>query len=86
MPHAAVWAILGLASGVLAKVILPGKDKGGLITTVATGIAGSFLGGWLGDHYGVTSEVGGLTVLSFATAIGGALVLLILFRVLRFLI
>lgn len=75
-----VWAILGLVSGVVAKLIMPGKDKGGLISTIAIGIIGSFLGGYLGRHFGLTSETGGLDVLSFVTAIGGALVLLLFFR------
>jgi len=83
LPPPVVWGILGLASGFLAKLIMPGKDKGGLISTMLVGIAGSFLGAYLGRHFGLTTEAGGLDVLSFATAIGGALVLLLLFRLLR---
>ena len=85
MHPAIVWGALGLASGVIAKVILPGKDKGGLITTMLVGIAGSLLGGFLGHHFGITTDSGDFSVLSVATAVGGALVLLILFRLLRLL-
>ena len=86
MHPAIIWAILGLASGVIAKVILPGKDKGGLLTTALVGVIGSFLGGYLGQHFGITTETGGLDVLSFVTAIAGALILLIAFRLVRLLI
>jgi uncharacterized membrane protein YeaQ/YmgE (transglycosylase-associated protein family) len=85
MHPAVVWALLGLASGVIAKIILPGKDKGGLITTTLVGIAGSLLGGFLGQHFGITTDSGQLSALSLATAIVGALLLLILFRLLRLL-
>ena len=83
MPPVVVWIVLGLVSGVVAKLIMPGKDKGGLITTTLIGIAGSVLGGFVGRKLGLATAEGGLSVLDFATAIGGALVLLLLFRVLK---
>ena len=86
MHPALVWVVLGLVAGVVAKVILPGKDKGGLITTTLVGIVGSLLGGYLGQRLGIASDSGELSALGLATAIGGALVLLILFRLLRMLI
>ena len=86
MHPAVIWAGIGLVSGVLAKLIMPGKDKGGLITTILLGIGGSLLGGWLGHRYGITTDTGELSVLSVLTAVGGALVLLVVFRLLRLLI
>jgi len=83
MPAPVVWIVLGLVSGVVAKLIMPGKDKGGIITTVLIGVAGSVLGGFVGRHFGLATSEGGLSVLDFATAIGGALILLLLFRVLK---
>jgi uncharacterized membrane protein YeaQ/YmgE (transglycosylase-associated protein family) len=83
MPPIVVWIVLGLVSGIAAKLILPGKDKGGLITTTLVGIAGSVLGGFVGRKLGLATAEGGLSALDFATAIGGALVLLLLFRLLR---
>ncbi len=80
-----IWVVLGLVSGLVAKLILPGKDKGGLISTALIGIAGSFIGGYLGNYFQITSEVGGLSVMSFMTAIVGALVLLIALRLFRLL-
>ena len=86
MHPAVVWALLGLAAGVIAKIILPGKDKGGLLTTTLVGIAGSLLGGFLGHHFGLATDSGQLNAVSLATAVGGAVLLLILFRLLRLLL
>ena len=43
------WIILGIIAGALAKLILPGKQGGGIIVTMILGIVGAFLGGWLGS-------------------------------------
>ncbi|KIF76176.1 transglycosylase [Streptomyces sp. 150FB] len=77
------WIILGLIAGVIAKILLPGKDPGGLIGTTIIGIVGAFLGGWISarwlDHPINKSFFDGPTWLA---AIGGALVLLIIYRLL----
>jgi uncharacterized membrane protein YeaQ/YmgE (transglycosylase-associated protein family) len=39
------WILLGLVAGVIAKVILPGDDPGGIIVTILIGVAGALLGG-----------------------------------------
>ena len=39
------WIVLGLIAGILAKLVMPGKDRGGFIITVLLGIAGAFVGG-----------------------------------------
>jgi uncharacterized membrane protein YeaQ/YmgE (transglycosylase-associated protein family) len=76
------WLILGLLAGTAAKILLPGRDPGGLIGTTVIGIAGSFLGGWLSArflHRPVTHQFYDLQ--TWAAAIGGALVLLIAYRI-----
>jgi uncharacterized membrane protein YeaQ/YmgE (transglycosylase-associated protein family) len=42
------WILFGLVVGVIAKLIMPGKDPGGFIVTVLIGIVGALLGGFLG--------------------------------------
>ncbi|MCX4548926.1 GlsB/YeaQ/YmgE family stress response membrane protein [Streptomyces sp. NBC_01387] len=77
------WIILGLLAGAVAKILLPGRDPGGLIGTTLIGIAGAFIGGWAASHFfnhPVTKHFyDGPTWIS---AIGGSLVLLILYRLL----
>ena len=46
------WIIMGLIVGVLAKLIMPGKDPGGFIITIFLGIVGAFLGGYIGSRLG----------------------------------
>ncbi|MBB3142545.1 GlsB/YeaQ/YmgE family stress response membrane protein [Halomonas organivorans] len=76
------WILFGLIAGVLAKWIMPGKDPGGIIVTILIGVAGAFVGGWLGSLVGVGS-MGDFSLGSFVTAIVGALVLLAGYRMLK---
>ncbi|MFE9925925.1 GlsB/YeaQ/YmgE family stress response membrane protein [Streptomyces sp. NPDC005774] len=77
------WLVLGLLAGVVAKAILPGRDPGGLIGTTVIGVAGAFLGGWLSSQFldrPVQREL--FDAATWGSAIVGALVLLIAYRVL----
>jgi uncharacterized membrane protein YeaQ/YmgE (transglycosylase-associated protein family) len=77
------WIILGLLAGLAAKFLLPGRDPGGLVGTTLIGVAGAFLGGWISarwlDHPISQDFYDGAT---WVAAIGGALVLLIVYRLL----
>lgn len=76
------WIILGLLAGAIAKILLPGRDPGGLVGTTIIGIVGAFLGGWISstflDRPINKSFFDGPMWLS---AIGGSLVLLIIYRI-----
>jgi uncharacterized membrane protein YeaQ/YmgE (transglycosylase-associated protein family) len=76
------WILMGLIVGLLAKWIMPGKDPGGLIITILLGIAGAFVGGFIGSRIGL-GTVTGFNIGSILLAIGGAILLLILYRVLK---
>ena len=76
------WIVMGLIVGVLAKFIMPGKDPGGLIVTILLGIAGAFVGGYVGSVLGL-GTVTGFNMGSLLIAIGGAVLLLILYRVIK---
>lgn len=73
------WILFGLIAGALAKLILPGKDPGGVIVTILIGIVGGILGGWLSSLFG-GSGITGFNVFSFIWAVVGALILLALYR------
>jgi len=76
------WIVMGLIVGVLAKFIMPGKDPGGLIVTILIGIAGAFVGGFVGSRLGL-GTVTGFNIGSLALAVGGALILLFVYRRLK---
>jgi uncharacterized membrane protein YeaQ/YmgE (transglycosylase-associated protein family) len=66
--------IIGLVIGVIAKLLMPGKDPGGFVITILLGIAGSFIGTWIGRAVGlysrgqsagyIMSEIGALVLLA----------------------
>jgi uncharacterized membrane protein YeaQ/YmgE (transglycosylase-associated protein family) len=71
------WIIFGLIVGAIAKLVMPGHDPGGIIVTMALGIAGALLGGWLGraaGWYGPNDSAG------FLMSLIGAIVLLFIYR------
>lgn len=76
------WIVFGLLAGMLAKWLMPGRDGGGIIMTMLLGIAGAFVGGWIGTRLGFGS-VTGFNLGSFFTAIIGALALLFVYRLIR---
>ena len=76
------WIVMGLIVGVLAKFIMPGSDPGGFIITVALGIGGAFVGGYIGSLLGI-GAVSGFNVPSIFIATLGAIVLLALYRALK---
>jgi uncharacterized membrane protein YeaQ/YmgE (transglycosylase-associated protein family) len=73
---------MGLIVGLLAKFIMPGKDPGGIIITILLGIAGAFVGGYLGTFLGL-GTVTGFNFASLLIAIGGAILLLMLYRLIK---
>ena len=73
------WILFGLVAGVIAKLLMPGKDPGGIIVTILIGIAGALLGGFVGQALGLygEGESAGLIM-----SVVGAIVLLAIYRVL----
>ena len=76
------WLALGLVVGVLATWIMPGPDSSGIVMTIVLGVAGAFVGGFLGTRLGL-GNVSGFNLGSLAIAVAGALLLLFLNRKLR---
>ncbi len=80
MLHLLWTAIIGIVVGAIAKLLMPGKDPGGIFITMLIGIAGSFLGTWLGrlvGHYQEGDTAG------FLMSLLGALILLGIYHLIR---
>jgi uncharacterized membrane protein YeaQ/YmgE (transglycosylase-associated protein family) len=73
------WILFGLVVGIIAKLLMPGRDPGGIIVTIALGIVGALLGGYVGRMMGLYQEGEGA---GFIMATIGAILLLVLYRAL----
>jgi len=71
------WILFGLVIGIIAKVLMPGRDPGGFIVTILLGIAGALLGGFVGRAMGFYGE--GQTA-GWIMSILGAVLLLAVYR------
>jgi uncharacterized membrane protein YeaQ/YmgE (transglycosylase-associated protein family) len=80
MFHLLWMAVIGLIVGALAKLIMPGKDPGGIIVTMLLGIAGALLAGWLGQAVGWYKPGEGA---GFIMSLIGALILLFIYRLFK---
>ncbi len=80
MLHILWMCLIGLVAGALAKLIMPGKDPGGIIVTMLLGIAGSLVAGYLGRVVGwyQTGQGAGLIM-----SVVGAILLLVIYRLLK---
>lgn len=71
------WILFGLIVGVVAKLLMPGRDPGGMIVTILLGIVGALIGGFIGrvlGWYGDSDPVG------FIMAVMGAILVLFAYR------
>jgi uncharacterized membrane protein YeaQ/YmgE (transglycosylase-associated protein family) len=73
------WIVFGLIVGAIAKLVMPGRDPGGIVVTMVLGVVGALLGGFLGRAlglYGPEQSAGWLM------SIVGAIVVLMIYRLL----
>lgn len=71
------WILFGLVIGVIAKLLMPGRDPGGFIITILLGIAGAVIGGFLGRTMGLYETNQGA---GWIMSILGAVILLAIYR------
>jgi len=71
------WILFGLVIGIIAKVLMPGRDPGGFIVTILLGIAGALVGGFAGRAMGFYGE--GQSA-GWIMSILGAVILLAIYR------
>ncbi len=67
--------VIGLVVGVIAKLLMPGRDPGGCIITILLGIAGAFVGTWIGRLFWGSNYAAG-----WILSIIGAMLLLLIYR------
>jgi uncharacterized membrane protein YeaQ/YmgE (transglycosylase-associated protein family) len=73
-----IWMIIiGLVAGAVAKLVMPGRDPGGIIVTILLGIAGSIVAGFLGRALGWYAEGQGAGLIA---SVVGAILLLVIYR------
>jgi uncharacterized membrane protein YeaQ/YmgE (transglycosylase-associated protein family) len=73
------WIVMGLLAGIVAKVIMPGPDGGGIVMTILLGVVGAIVGGFVGQLLGL-GTFSGFDLRSFGLAVLGSLLLLVAFR------
>jgi uncharacterized membrane protein YeaQ/YmgE (transglycosylase-associated protein family) len=78
------WVVLGLLAGVIAKRLMPGAERIGIVLTTLLGIGGALLGGFIATALGLGDPIDEFFDLStWLAAIAGALILLYVWNVLR---
>ena len=79
-----IWLVLGFLAGYIAKVIMPGPDRGGAVLTIILGIVGAIVGGFIGTFVGYpmisSFDNIGSSIPSFFSSIVGAVVVLAIYR------
>ena len=73
------WIVVGLIAGLLAKLVMPGDDPGGIIVTALIGMAGALVGGFIVGLLGGSGATG-FNIWSILVATLGAIILLAIYR------
>ena len=80
MFHFLWMCLIGLLAGAIAKLVMPGKDPGGILVTMLLGLAGSVVAGFLGRVLGLYREG---QAAGFLMSVLGAILLLVVYRMIR---
>ena len=70
-----LWVLFGLIAGAIARYLMPGKAPGGIIVTIALGIVGAVVGGFIGTQLGF-GDVSEFNLRSMLLAVGGGVLVL----------
>ena len=71
------WIVFGGLVGLVAKLLMPGRDPGGFFVTIVLGIIGALLGGYIGRALGIYQ---GNDPVGFVMAVIGSIILLVIYR------
>lgn len=77
------WIVLGLIAGIVAKLLMPGKQGGGCLTTIGLGILGAVVGGFLARLVFKVPGITGFDLRSIIIACLGAIIILVLYGAIR---
>jgi len=75
------WIVLGLIAGFIGSKIV-NRSGEGLLMDIVLGIVGAIVGGWLAGYFGLAG-VSGINLYSIAIAVGGAVVVLLVYHAIR---
>lgn len=75
-----IWIVLGLVAGGLAKLLMPGDQKGGCFLTMLLGIGGALVGGLIGKALNLNYDIGEFDIAAIVSATLGAFLILLVFR------
>ena len=73
-----LWVLFGLIAGAIARFLMPGKAKGGMIVTIVLGIVGALVGGFVGAQLGF-GDIAGFDIRSMLLAVGGGVLVLFIY-------
>jgi uncharacterized membrane protein YeaQ/YmgE (transglycosylase-associated protein family) len=74
------WIVVGLIAGALAKLLMPGRDPGGIILTILLGIAGAIVGGFIAVALNISNGVDDFDIGTIVLAVLGAMLILFAYR------
>ena len=74
------WIIVGLVGGAIGKLLMPGKDPGGIILTILLGVAGAVIAGFIAVATGISNGIDDFDIGSIALAVVGSMLLLAIYR------
>ena len=77
------WIVLGLIVGALAKLVMPGRDGGGIILTMLLGIVGAIVGGIIGKYVFHTDLGGFFNLRTWVLGLIGSIIVLGIYRLIR---
>ena len=75
-----IWGLIGLAAGTIAKMVTPQDEKGGWVSTIAIGIVGSIVGGFVASFLGINAKLGSTYLGDLIIATGGAILVLFIYH------
>ncbi|MEE2855182.1 MAG: GlsB/YeaQ/YmgE family stress response membrane protein [Actinomycetota bacterium] len=75
--------VVGALIGLIARLLMPGKQDIGMIMTIALGALGGLIGSWVASQFGYHNANGGIAWVPFLIGIGAAIVLIALWETVR---